>query len=124
MENIEDELGEFRRMLADRFSGDPKIGTVAEGRRVMFLTLFALLCELEPLSGNKIITEAHHFDLEMLKSFLDSVNKRLVREDLAKRALGCKLHVGEIDDYEIEDISVQKDKVVVWLERKSLKVGS
>ncbi len=86
MENIEDELEEFRRMLADRFSGDPKIGTVARGRKVMFLTLFALLCELEPLSGNKMITEVHHFDLEMLKSFLDLVNKRLIREGLAKES--------------------------------------
>ncbi|MEM2941534.1 MAG: hypothetical protein QW304_08315 [Thermoproteota archaeon] len=41
----------------------------------MFLALFALLCELKPLSGNKMITEAHHFDLEMLKGFLDSVNE-------------------------------------------------
>ncbi|MEM2478276.1 MAG: hypothetical protein QXF13_04595 [Thermoproteota archaeon] len=122
IEDIRNELGEFERTLANKFSNDSRIRAVVGGRKVVFLPTFVVLCELEPLSGNKMITEVNHFDLEILKGFLDLLNEKLVKKNLAKKVLGYKLHLGEVDDYEIEDMDIHDDEVVVRLERKSLKV--
>lgn len=124
IKDIKDELEVFWRAIANRFNSDSRIKSAAEGKKVIFFTVITLLCELKPLHGNKMLTEAHHFDLEILKDFLNSVNKKLIMGNLAKEVLGYELHVGEIDDYEVEDIGVRKDEVVVRLERKSLRVGT
>ncbi|MGQ9597374.1 MAG: hypothetical protein ACUVQY_08220 [Thermoproteota archaeon] len=76
---------------------------------------------MEPLYANKIIVEANHFVLETLENFLSWVNRGLMEERLVKRILGYKLHTGDINDLEVEDMDVRKDRVAVWLEWKSLK---
>ncbi|MEM3648979.1 MAG: hypothetical protein QW506_07435, partial [Thermoproteota archaeon] len=108
IEDIRGEFEEFKRSVASRFMNDLKVKRVAEGKEVVFLIEFTLLCELEPLYANKVIVEANHFDLETSENFLNLTSKGLMEEHLAKGILGYKLHVRDVSDLEIEDTDVQR----------------
>ncbi|MEM4228484.1 MAG: hypothetical protein QXZ66_01785 [Thermoproteota archaeon] len=46
----------------------------------------------------------------------------MMEEHLAKGILGYKLHVRDVSDLEIEDKDVQRDRVGIRLQWKSLKL--
>jgi len=123
MENVRKEFEEFKRAVASRFISDPRVKEAAEGKKAEFLVESVLLCEIEPVHINKIILEANHFNLEMPEKFLYTISDGLIKEGLAKRILGYGLHIHtkDLNDLEIEDIGMWKDRVIVRLGWKSLR---
>ncbi|MGB9806903.1 MAG: hypothetical protein ACPLRT_09125, partial [Thermoproteota archaeon] len=91
MEGIEKELSEREKIISNRFINDPKISTVAQGRKVIFIQKIDLLCELESKMTNKIIVEAIFEDFSKVKEFVNSLSKKIIKEGLAERILGYKL---------------------------------
>jgi len=126
IENVRKEFEEFKQAVASRFISDPKVKEVAEGKKVEFLVESVLLCELEPVCINKLILEANHFNLGALEKFIYTISDGLIKGGLAKKVLGYELHIHttDLNDLEIEDIGVWKDKAVVRLEWKSLRATS
>ncbi len=60
----------------------------------------------------------------MLEKFLHTISNGLIKEGLVKRVLGYGLHIHakDLNDLEIEDIGVWKNRVIVRLGWKSLRI--
>ncbi|MEM3648236.1 MAG: hypothetical protein QW506_03620, partial [Thermoproteota archaeon] len=91
-----------------------KVKQAARGRRVEFTLQTNILCELESETANKIIVEVIGENFSIMRSLLDSLSSRIIKENLAKRILGYELG-RTVKDYKVGDIDIWKDEVTVRL---------
>ena len=69
MEEVEKKLKEREEATAEKFTDDPKVRQVAQGRKVNFIQQINLLCEMEPECANKIVIELIHEDFEKVQTY-------------------------------------------------------
>lgn len=114
MEKVEKELREREAAIAEKFTNDPKVKQVAQGRKVKFIPQINLLCELESEYANKIVIELVHEDFDKIKDLLNNLSEELIKEGLAERILGYKLG-RSIEDLKVGDVDIWGDEVLVWI---------
>ncbi|MEM2050055.1 MAG: hypothetical protein QXS04_03175 [Thermoproteota archaeon] len=114
LEEVTKMLEERKKTLASKFMNHPKVKQAARGRRVEFTLQTNILCELESETANKIIVEVIGENFSIMRSLLDSLSSRIIKENLAKRILGYELG-RTVKDYKVGDIDIWKDEVTVRL---------
>jgi hypothetical protein len=114
MEEVEKKLKEREVAIAEKFTNDPKVRQVAQGRRINFIPQINLLCELESEYANKIVIELIHEDFDKIKDLLNNLSEELIKEGLAERILGYKLG-RSTEDLKVGDIDILEDEVLVWI---------
>ncbi|MEM3658865.1 MAG: hypothetical protein QXU11_00490 [Thermoproteota archaeon] len=114
MEEIEKELEKLKEIIPKRFINDPKVGQVAQGRKVSFIWEIYLLCEMESEYTNKIVIELAHSDFEGIKDILNKLSEELIENGLAKRILGYRLWKS-VEDLKVEFVDVYGDEASVFI---------
>lgn len=120
-ERVEKEYEEYERILMKKVSENEKVKAKAEGKKISVEFMTRLRCELESSLANKVTIDAHNLSLQKVKRFIDSLNKSLIEEKVAKCVVGFKLLV-DPEDYEIEDIYVSNNEIYVELMPASTRV--
>lgn len=114
IEEIEDELRGREKFIAEKFSDDPEVKSVAQGRKIVFIQKINLLCELESPVANKITMRAIYEDFQPTKALLYSLGDRMIKRGLARRILGYKLG-RSIDELKIGEVDIWGDEVLVYI---------
>ncbi len=99
--------GRLLLIIAYKFICEPRVKSVVQGRKVVFIPKVNLLCELESRIENKIMVRAIYEDFHPVKSLLYSLNNRMISRGLAKRDVDYKLNKN-LDDFKIGDIDVRE----------------
>lgn len=114
MEEVERELREREKIIAEKFINDPMVKQVARGRKVNFIQQINLVCEMESECANKIVMELVHENFEKIKDLLNDLIGELIEKGLVKRVLGYKLG-RSIDELKVGNVDIWMDEVLVWL---------
>jgi len=114
MEEVERELEERDKDIIRKFSGEPRVKSVAQGKKIVFIPQTSLLCELSSKIANKIIIEVVHEDFPSMKDLMHSLSNRMIERGLAEQILGYDWWKG-VNDLEIGDIDIWEDEVLVRL---------
>ncbi len=114
MEEVEKELKERERAIVEKFSREPRVKSVARGRKIKFIPQTDLLCELSSKIANKIVIEMIHEDFSPMKDFMHYLSSDVIERGFAERVLGYDWRK-DVNDLKIGDIDMWGDEVLVWL---------
>jgi len=114
LKHVEEEYRQCERALIEKVREDTKMKAKVQGRKVVVIPEVALTCELESDYATKVIVDATDTDFARLRNSLHTINKGLIKEELAKKIIGFKL-TENVEKLKIEDIDIEGDKVYVWL---------
>ncbi len=114
MEEVEKELREREGGIVEKFSEEPGVKSVVQGRKIVFIPQTSLLCELSSKIANKTVIEVVHEDFSPMKDLLHSLSNRMIERGLAEQILGYDWWKG-VNDLKIGDMDIREDKVLVWL---------